>query len=58
MRSRLYAAVAVALVMWLSWLFRYDPSGGHGIILDRWTGDAVMPILYERRPLGDIPIER
>ncbi len=32
------AIAAVVAIAWFSWFYRYDVSGGTGLVLDRWTG--------------------
>jgi hypothetical protein len=40
MRFKISLAVAIAAIVWFSWMFRYDFRGTQNfqVVLDRWTG--------------------
>lgn len=35
--------LAIALAILVAWLFRYEPIGQSSALLDRWTGNVVIP---------------
>ena len=69
-RYRIYllGVVLIAVLAWVSWLFRYEvvtphtnPDGSANVvhILDRWTGDVLIcssnkdvPCRYLKKPWG------
>lgn len=58
MTAKYYAVLAVVLMAWASWFFRFDLSGFHGITLDRWTGTIILPTNEgEKIDLSAIPTE-
>lgn len=41
MNQKYIVLAAIGFVAWFSWFYRYDASGGNGLVLDRWTGTMV-----------------
>lgn len=45
-RDGVLVFIVVAIVLWVSWMFRYDLQGGHtkpiAYVLDRWTGKVEL----------------
>lgn len=40
---KLLLAVLLGVLIWASWLFRYDFNSGTPMVLDRWTGKIYRP---------------